>query len=326
VTEHSGTVERQLEKLRRDFGEILLAALADPQTVELMLNPDGTLWQERLGEKPVQIGSMNSARAEAVLRTMAAILHTTITREKPTIEGELPLDGSRFAGQIPPVVSAPVFAVRKRASRVFTLDQYADAGILTPEQKQYLCGTIRDHRNILIIGGTGGGKTTLVNALLHELTIQFPQERLIIIEDTGEIQCAAANYVQYHTSPERSMTDLVRTSLRMRPDRILVGEVRGPEALDLLMSWNTGHEGGIATLHANSAESGLARLSTLISMHPNAPRSIEPLIGEAVDVLVHIARKEGAGGGGRVVREILEVKGYDEEKRAYEFGAHFSGR
>jgi type IV secretion system protein VirB11 len=158
VTEHTGTVERQLEKLRRDFGDVFLDALADPGTVEILLNPDGTLWQERLGDKPVQIGSMSPAKAEAVLRTIAACLHTTITREKPTIEGELPLDGSRFAGQIPPVVSAPTFAVRKRASRVFTLTQYIEAEILTPEEKNYLCDAIRDHRNILVIGGTGTGK------------------------------------------------------------------------------------------------------------------------------------------------------------------------
>jgi type IV secretion system protein VirB11 len=227
------------------------------------------------------------------------------------------LDGSRFAGQIPPVVSAPTFAVRKRASRVFTLTQYIEAGILTPEEKNYLCDAIRDHRNILVIGGTGTGKTTLVNGLIHEVTAQFPAERLIIIEDTGEIQCGAANYVQYHTSPERTMTDLVRTSLRMRPDRILVGEVRGPEALDLLMSWNTGHEGGIATLHANNAEAGLARLATLVSMHPNAPRSIEPLIGDAVDVIVHIARRDG--GVGRIVREVLVVESWDQKAGEYSF-------
>jgi type IV secretion system protein VirB11 len=149
------------------------------------------------------------------------------------------------------------------------------------------------------------------------VTAQYPSERLIIIEDTGELQCAAANYVQYHTSPERSMTDLVRTSLRMRPDRILVGEVRGPEALDLLMAWNTGHEGGIATLHANNAAAGLARLATLVSMHPNAPRLIEPLIGEAVDVLVHIARREG--GAGRMVREILIVEKWDVALGQYVF-------
>lgn len=271
MTEHPGTVERQLEKLQRDFGQVFLAALADPETVEILLNPDGTLWQERLGEKPVQIGSMTRARAESVLRTIAACVRTTITRDKPTIECELPLDGSRFAGQIPPVVPAPTFAVRKPASRVFTLDQYVEAGILTPKEKDFLCSAVRDHRNVLVTGGTGSGKTTFVNSLIGEVTTQYPAERLIIIEDTGELQCAAANYVQYHTSPERTMTDLVRTSLRMRPDRILVGEVRGPEALDLfdlLMAWNTGHEGGIATLHANNAVAGLARLVTLVSMNP----------------------------------------------------------
>ena len=317
MTEHPGTVERQLEKLRRDFGEVFLAALADPETVEILLNPDGTLWQERLGQKPVQIGSMTRAKAESALRTIAACVQTTITRENPTLECELPLDGSRFAGQLPPVVPAPAFAVRKRASRVFTFDQYVEAEILTPEQKQFLCGTVQDHRNILVVGGTGGGKTTLVNALISEVTAQFPAERLIIIEDTGELQCAAANYVQYHTSPERSMTELVRTSLRMRPDRLLVGEVRGPEALDLLMAWNTGHEGGIATVHANNALSGLSRLVTLVSMHPNAPRQIEALVGEAVDVLVHIERKEG--GAGRRVREILVVEKWDGSRGEYVF-------
>jgi hypothetical protein len=164
VTEHTGTVERQQEKLRRDFGEIFLAALADPDTVEILLNPDGTLWQERLGQRPIQIGSMARTKAESVLRTIAACVQTTITREKPTIECELPLDGSRFAGQIPPVVPAPAFAVRKRASRVFTLDQYVGAEILTPEQKQYLCGAVRHHRNILVTGGTGGGKAQPLDA------------------------------------------------------------------------------------------------------------------------------------------------------------------
>jgi type IV secretion system protein VirB11 len=303
--------------LRRDFGDVFLQALADSETVEILLNPDGTLWQERLGEKPVQVGSMTRGKAESILRTIAACVQTTITREKPTIECELPLDGSRFAGQIPPVVPAPAFAVRKRASRVFSIEQYVEAGILTPEAKKFLCGAIRDHRNILVVGGTGGGKTTFVNALIREATIQFPAERFIIVEDTGELQCAAANYVQYHTSPECDMTHLVRTTLRMRPDRILVGEVRGPEALDLLMAWNTGHEGGIATVHANNAVAGLARMVTLVSMNPSAPRSIEALVGEAVDVVVHIERKDG--GAGRVVREVLTVEKWDGSREEYVF-------
>jgi type IV secretion system protein VirB11 len=143
---------------------------------------------------------------------------------------------------------------------VFTLEQYVEAGIITPEQKEFLCEAVKNHRNVLITGSTGSGKSTLLNGIIHKLTDQFPNERLVIIEDTAEIQCSAKDYVQYHTSPERSMTQLVRMSLRMRPDRILVGEVRGPEALDLLMSWNTGHEGGIATLHANNSAAGLTVL------------------------------------------------------------------
>ena len=188
-----------------------------------------------------------------------------------------------------------MFAVRKRASRVFTLDQYVQAGIMTQEQMEFLCCAIVARRNIVATGGTGSGKTTLLNALIRELTDQSPNERLVIIEDTSEIQCAAKDYVQYHTSPERTMTQLVRMSLRMRPDRILVGEVRGPEALDLLMAWNTGHQGGIASLHANDSEAALTRLSTLVSVNKEAPREIEPMIGEAVDVIVHIERTAKGG-------------------------------
>ena len=276
--------------------------------------PMALLWQERLGEQIRPIGTMSAGSAEAAMRTIAAYHHTTITRDNPSIECELPLDGSRFAGQIPPIVSAPVFAVRKRASRVFTLDQYVAADIMTAEQKRTLVVAIRDHRNLLVTGSTGSGKTTLLNGAIRELTDQFPTERLIIIEDTAEIQCAAKDYLQYHTSPERTMTHLVRMALRMRPDRILVGEVRGPEALDLLMAWNTGHEGGLATLHANNAAAGLTRLSTLVSMHPDAPREIEPLIGEAVDLVVHIERHPNKG---RVVREILEVIAFNRAKQVY---------
>jgi len=763
-----------------DLGEVFLRALEDPDTVEIMLNADGALWQERLGEQIRPIGAMSGSSAEAAMRTIAAYHHATITRDNPSIECELPLDGSRFAGQIPPIVSAPVFAVRKRASRVFTLDQYVAAGIMTAEQKRTLVVAIRDHRNLLVTGSTGSGKaqpvdakvltptgwrcmgdlavgdpvtcpdgtvapilgvypqgskrifritfydgrsaeccgdhlwklwhhdrgwvvlplcevaalharpsqvsdrlavplaepfalenpeqclpippytlgfllgdgsfrtgylsfttpdpehmlarlaedmpdyeaiptgegsityrlrmkdaratrryfgkssslasvlchngetksarkwsarlgipettiaerirkawtaeevlgfadrknpclgrsrlfwtvecdgirrsvsewseftgvkpdiiryrlimgwpgheavglvqrtrvgcaasslklaiaslglakksshekfipeaykrgsvaqrvallqglldtdgsvgsggthasftstserlardvqeiawsigaiatiaprqtyftdkhgekqaghpswrvsivhpeiarlfslprqvalcrpssvvnrrlrisrieeigekpaqcikidhpeglyltndyvvthnTTLLNALIRELTDQFPNERLIVIEDTAEIQCAAKDYVQYHTSPERTMTHLVRMALRMRPDRILVGEVRGPEALDLLMAWNTGHEGGIATVHANNAAAGLTRLSTLVSMHPDAPREIEPLIGEAVDLVVHIERHPDKG---RVVREIMEVIEFNRSKQVH---------
>lgn len=227
---------------------------------------------------------------------------------KPLLEGEFPLDGSRFAGQLPPVVSAPTFAIRKKAIAIFTLHQYVEASIMTVKQRDSITSAIAAHRNILVIGGTGSGKTTLINAVIHEMVEFDPTERVFIIEDTGEIQCTAKNFVQYHTSPEVSMTALLKITLRMRPNRILVGEVRGPEALDLLMAWNTGHEGGAATLHANNARAGLDRLAMLISMHPDSPKPIEPLIGEAVHVVVHIARTQE----GRRVQEIIEVSGYKD--------------
>ncbi|WP_448949328.1 P-type conjugative transfer ATPase TrbB [Lautropia mirabilis] len=302
----NSTRERIHKKLERDMGSALLSALKDPRTVEVMLNADGNLWQERLGEPMQIIGSLRPAQAQAIIETVAGYHGKEVTRHKPLLEGELPIDGSRFAGQIPPVVPSPTFAIRKKAVAIFTLDQYVENGIMTAQQREVLMDAVISHRNILVIGGTGSGKTTLVNAIIHQMVLSNPTERVFIIEDTGEIQCAAENFVQYHTSIDVTMTMLLKTSLRMRPDRILVGEVRGPEALDLLMAWNTGHEGGAATLHANNAKAGLDRLAMLISMNPEAPRPIEPLIAEAVHIVVHIARTPE----GRRVQEILAVTGF----------------
>jgi P-type conjugative transfer ATPase TrbB len=301
---------RELAQLRSGLGPVVLAALEDKTTVEIMLNADGRLWQERLGLGMRQIGTMDARQAEALIRCVAATLKTTITWNQPLLEGELPLDGSRFAAQVPPVVSSPTFAIRKKASAVYTIDQYVDSGIMTKEQNDILCSSVRDHRNILVSGSTGAGKTTLLNALIAETVRQFPDERLVIIEDTDELQCSAINAVQFHTADGVSMTRLLRTTLRMRPDRILVGEVRGPEALDLLMALNTGHQGGFSTLHANNARSALSRLESLISMHADCPHPIQPVIGEAVHLVVHIARDERLG---RRVREILSVDGYKSE-------------
>ncbi|CZP19377.1 P-type conjugative transfer ATPase TrbB [Legionella pneumophila] len=299
--------DRAKEKLRRDLGGLIETALSDPKTVELMLNADGKLWQERLGETMRCIGSISNARAESIIKTVAGFHGKEVTRFKPILEGELPLDGSRFAGQLPPVVSNPTFAIRKKAISVFTLDEYVQSEIMTAAQCKVIKKAVSNHRNILVIGGTGSGKTTLVNTIINEMVRSAPEERVFIIEDTGEIQCSAENCVQYHTTIDVSMTQLLKTTLRMRPDRILVGEVRGSEALDLLDAWNTGHEGGAATLHANNALAGLHRLKSLITRNPAAPAEIEPLIGEAVHCVVHIARTPQ----GRRVEEIISVNGFE---------------
>ncbi len=299
-------IERAKRKLERDMGPVLLAALHDPKTVEIMLNADGRLWQERLGEPMKCIGTLRPAQGEALIRTVASCLGKTVVAAMPIVEGELPLDGSRFAGQLAPIVAAPTFAIRKKAIAIFTLEQYVETEVLSWKHYDAIRNAVREHRNILVIGGTGSGKTTLVNAIINEMVLCDPIERVCIIEDTGEIQCSAENYVQYHTTLEVPMTALLKVILRMRPDRILVGEVRGAEALDLLDAWNTGHEGGAATLHANSTQAGLTRLKSLVSRNEAAPSDIEPLIGEAVHLVVHIARAPD----GRRVQEIMEISGY----------------
>ncbi|SEF84803.1 P-type conjugative transfer ATPase TrbB [Nitrosomonas ureae] len=303
---HITTVkDRAKSKLERDAREIL-SALQDPETVEIMVNADGRIWQERLGQKIQHIGNIQAAQVEAVIKTVAGFHGKEVNRFNPMIEGEFPLDNSRFAGQLPPIVSSPTFAIRKKAIKIFTLEQYVETGVLSPRHGDVIKEAVRKHRNILVIGGTGSGKTTLINAIINEMVLSDPDERIFILEDTGEIQCAARNFVQYHTTLDVDMTQLLKTTLRMRPDRILVGEVRGPEALDLLDAWNTGHEGGAATLHANDALSGLTRLESLISRNPSAPKEIMSLIAEAVDMVVHITRAPH----GRKIQQIIEVQGF----------------
>lgn len=302
------TVKKRItERLRRDLGPLVEGALNDPKTTDILLNADGQLWLKRLGEPTRIIGTMEAWRATSVMKTLAGLLGKTVGAKEPILDGELPFGNERFAGQLPPVVSSPCFAIRKPAITVFPLDSYVEQGIMTQTQCDAIKKAVRDHKNILVVGGTGSGKTTLINAVIQEMVDNDPNERVFIIEDTGEIQCSAINCVQYHTTLEVSMTDLLKTTLRMLPDRIIVGEVRGSEALDLLDSWNTGHDGGAGTLHANSAESALQRLKSLVTRNKHAPTDIEPLIAEAVHVIVQINRKSEV----RRVEAILEIVGYE---------------
>ena len=304
---------RQIQKLENDMGPELMRYLHDPKVVEIMLNADGQVWVERLGESPKASCHVAPAQAMGILTTIAGYHHLEVSATKPILECELPIDGSRFAGQIPPIVPAPTFSIRKKAISVFSLEQYRDSSIISEHQYDVIIDAVRHHRNIRVVGGTGSGKTTLVNAVISKMTDINNKERIVIIEDTGEIQCTAPNYVQFHTSYEVSMTDLLKTTLRMRPDRILVGEVRGPEALDLLMAWNSGHEGGAATLHANDAAAGLSKLELLISMHPQAPRDIPLLVSQCVHLVIHIARTQT----GRKVRSIIRLTGFDRQSGKY---------
>ncbi|MDR2017923.1 MAG: P-type conjugative transfer ATPase TrbB [Syntrophobacterales bacterium] len=254
---------RLLEMLSTALGPHVNKLLADPSVVELMLNPDGRLWEDRLGAGRSDTGAtMSPADAQRVIELAASSTGSICNAAYPMVSTELPGSGSRFQGMLPPVTSTPVFTIRKKALMVFTLNDYIRDGIITESQKEKIIEAVQQKKNILIVGGTGSGKTTLANAVLHE--VSKTQDRCIIIEDTLELQCTAPDTVFLRSRDHVSMNDLLKATMRLRPDRIIVGEVRGPEALTLLKAWNTGHPGGVATVHANSAKGGLTRLEQLI--------------------------------------------------------------
>ncbi len=296
--------ERMEEFLRRILGKDILGHLHDPAIVEILLNPDGQVWVDVLGGGLELRGRLDAGSGRMIIDTVASMLGTTISAESPIISGELPIDGSRFEGLIPPVVERPTFTIRKKALLIFTLEDYVAKGIMTARQREILIDAVRKRWNILVSGGTGTGKTTLANAILHAVSQETPEHRIVIIEDTRELQCAAPDTVFLRTSDTIDMTRLLKSTMRMRPDRIVVGEVRGPEALALLKAWNTGHPGGVGTVHANDARAALIRVGQLIQ-EANVPPAPH-LIAEAVNLVVSIKRTPT----GRIVDEIVQVQEY----------------
>ncbi len=309
VAAHISSLEpafRLVEKIRRVLGIRICRCLEEPGVVEIMLNADGTLWIERLSAGMECIGTMLPSQAESVICSVAAYHKEIVTRENPIFEGELPLNGERFEALIPPAVSAPIFTIRLKASKIFTLAEYVSARIMTEHQKQFIETAVLNRQNILVVGGTGTGKTTFTNAIIEAIERLTPYHRLIIIEDTAEIQCSAKNVNLLHATDTVDMLRLLKATMRLRPDRILVGEVRGPEALALLKAWNTGHPGGAATVHANGARAGLIRLEQLIAETSANP--MQRLIAEAVNVIVSIIKTPE----GRKIDEILTVRGFQD--------------
>ena len=296
--------ERRRAMLKTAMGPAINEALGDPAVIEVMVNPDGRLWIDRLGEGRSDAGQrVHPSETERIIRLVASHVRAEVHADNPIVSAELP-SGERFEGVLPPVSPAPCFAIRKPAAKVFTLADYVRGEIMVPIQADALRQAVRERKNILVAGGTSSGKTTLANALLAEIANR--DERVILIEDTRELQCAARDCVALRTRPGVvSLADLVRSTLRLRPDRIVVGEVRGAEALDMLKAWNTGHPGGIATLHANSAHAALYRIEQLVQESVTViPRR---LIAEAIDLVVFIAGR----GSSRRIETIAEVTGLD---------------
>lgn len=296
-------IARGARMLRTALGPAIARYLEDPGVVEVMLNPDGRIWIDRLSEGLTDTGeTMSAADGERIVRLVAHHVGAEVHPRSPRVSAELPESGERFEGLLPPIVASPAFAIRKPAIAVFTLADYVTAGIMTADEAVTLCAAVASRANILVAGGTSTGKTTLTNALLAE--VAKTADRVVIIEDTRELQCRAENLVSMRTKDGvATLSDLVRSSLRLRPDRIPIGEVRGSEALDLLKAWGTGHPGGIGTIHAGTAIGALRRLEQLIQEAVvTVPRA---LIAETIDLVAVLAGR----GSARRLAELARVDG-----------------
>jgi Flp pilus assembly CpaF family ATPase len=326
---HNDQTHQRLDvKLRRELGDLVMGLLLDEQVEDILLNPDSSLWVKRIGQDFTNVGTMAAETALSALSTIAAWRGTVLNHGNPILETELPIDGSRFEGIVSPVVRNPAFAIRLRPRKIFSLADYQSSGILTTKDDplnklrkradfsasvrglshaEIIRAAVTGRKNILVVGATGSGKTTLVNAILDAFAMLTPDDRVISIEDTTELQCPVSNYLDLRAVGSVSMLDCLRACMRLKPTRIVVGEVRGAEAHTLLKAWNTGHQGGAATVHANDALSGLIRLESLVAEATNAPQ--QTLIAEAVNLVVFVDGEPGIRAG-RKVREVLLVHGY----------------
>ncbi|HVT14704.1 MAG TPA: P-type conjugative transfer ATPase TrbB [Thermoanaerobaculia bacterium] len=296
------------DSLVRALGPAVLEALADPDVEEIYVNPSGRLHLDTRSQGRIATPAL--LPPEQILRFLnlvASRIPTVLNAGRPQLQAELPLElfrGARLQAFVPPLASAPAFNLRKPPAVVYTLDEYVDAGILSPQHRQALGVAVRRRRNILVAGGTASGKTTLVNAVLHEITSACPRDRIVILEDTVELQCAAEDHLALRSGDGVRLRDLVKAALRTSPDRIVVGEVRDEAALDLLDAWQTGHPGGCATVHANDPLAALQRLDRLAQRASLGPQPY--LVGDAIQLVVLIV----GGSRSRRVTELVEVAGF----------------
>ncbi len=298
---------RGLSRLLNDFGSDILNALKDSFINEIMLNCDGSLFIEHKNNGMMKIGQLDPIKAAVIIRTLASILGKELSNNSPILSGELPFDGSRFEGLLPPLTAKPIFSIRKHNALSLPLADLVKNKMLNEKEAEFLKEAIAKRRTIIVSGSTGCGKTTLINALLNELSHICPQDRVISIEDTKELNIKVKNKVALFTSQTSDMSVLLKSALRLRPDRLIVGEVRGCEALDLIDAFSTGHSGGFTTLHAGSIEQALKRLTLLISRHEHAPRLIEPTLAEAIDLIVQLRRTPL-----RHISTIAQVTGFSD--------------
>ena len=304
--------KRVATKIQAELKDLYEYLVSDNTMIEFMLNSDGHIWIDQLEHGMSKTSIVFSPDAAILLMSSIATYNgTVINKENPLLKASLPW-GQRFQGMISPVVSAPVFTIRKQSSRRFTLDDYIPQR-MPLEIANLLREALTKRLNIIISGSTGSGKTTLGSAMLSELSVLCPEDRVVIMEDTSELDCLNPNKVNELATNGITMRDLLSANLRMRPDRIILGETRGGEALDLLKSWNTGHPGGICTLHANSAQSALSRFEQLILEAQDINISyLRSLVADAVDIIVHTERDHNIG---PKVAQVVKVTGINTDAR-----------
>ncbi len=304
------------EHRRRDALRLQLRSiipfLEDPAVIEIALNGDGAVWVERMGA-PMTRTAVQMSRGEAlmVLGLVADAVGTEITSAKPSLAALMPGWNARLQAMVPPVVESPVFTIRKPPAKVFSLDDYVARGMLSVVQADSIRLAVSTRANILVGGSTGSGKTTFANAILQEIA-ERTSDRLYIVEDLRELKCAALNRIQiFVVEPLYTWQRAIADGLRCRPDRIIVGEIRaGAGALELVKAWNTGHPGGLATIHANDGPGMLDRLCQLLEeVIPAAPR---PFLAQVINVLVHL-RRDPAHPAGRRVTSVDRVVGVSKE-------------
>lgn len=313
---------RLADSLAFNCGPIIMDAVRDPDVLEIMLNPDGKIWIEKYGKDQECVGELPIAQSKVLLSLVASALDLVVDAQHPVVEGSFPLDGSRFEGTFPPIVGPGAsFSMRKKASKIITLQEYLASGAITEEVIPILDAAILGRKNIVVVGGTSSGKTTFCNGVIHRLDELCPGDRLLILEDTAELQSSARNAVFFLTSDlaKIGMRQLTKVCMRYAPKRILVGEVRDSAALELLKLWNTGHPGGIGTFHADSAFEALERLEELVEEAGVGPK--QKLIGRAVDLIIYMTKTPQ---NTRIVSEILQVNRFNIKEQIYDCNIIYS--
>jgi type IV secretion system protein TrbB len=305
-------LKRQFEALKRALSPVI-EFLDDPRVMEIMLNADGRIWVDEAGSgmRCTDV-TMSPDAAERIIRLLASNINVEVNDRNPSLSAKLPIWGVRVQASVRPIVESPTFALRKPTPIVYPISDYVSKEILSAEEADCLITSIKQKKNILVGGGTGSGKTALVNSLLA--IISETKDRLYIVEDNPELRCDADNKIQILTNSYYDCRHAVMDALRYRPDRILVGEVRDGTALELVKAWNTGHPGGLATIHANDSRSMLDRLCQLIE--EAVPKAPHHLVADAVNICVYIT-KDSRHPAGRRISEIVKVCGIDEASGAW---------